>query len=46
MNTFCNKCGKKLEQNDEFCQSCGAKIDQTETMSKNGKLMNFYVYFS
>lgn len=23
---FCNKCGEKLEDNEEFCHNCGAKV--------------------
>lgn len=41
MNTFCNKCGKKLEQNDKFCQFCGIEIGQFEDSTNKGKLVNF-----
>ena len=35
MNTFCHKCGKKLEAGDEFCQSCGAKISVADNDNKH-----------
>ena len=38
MNTFCHKCGKKLETGDEFCQSCGAKI----SIDVNNKNLSSY----
>lgn len=31
MNTFCQECGKKLEENDKFCQFCGVKIKTENT---------------
>ena len=41
MNTFCNKCGKKLEQNDEFCQFCGAKAEQSKIINGKRKAISF-----
>ncbi len=42
MNAFCNKCGKKLEQDNKFCKFCGVKIEQSEITSNKGKPVNFY----
>ncbi|MFZ2969624.1 MAG: zinc ribbon domain-containing protein [Minisyncoccia bacterium] len=33
MNTFCNKCGKKLEQDNKFCKFCGIKVGNLENVS-------------
>lgn len=32
MNTFCNKCGKKLEQDNKFCKNCGIKAGNLENI--------------
>ncbi|MFA5035995.1 MAG: zinc-ribbon domain-containing protein [Candidatus Izemoplasmatales bacterium] len=30
---FCQKCGKKLDENSSFCPECGARIEKSETVT-------------
>ena len=36
---FCNKCGEKLDDNEEFCHNCGAKSKKYKGTDKTIKML-------
>lgn len=40
MNTFCNKCDKKLEQDNKFCKFCGQAVEKSNPIVTRQKIEN------
>jgi len=40
MNTFCNKCGKELEQDNKFCKFCGQSVEKSNPVETRQEIEN------